>query len=505
MADLAQLERALINADAAGDVEAAKALAGEIGRLRSQPSPSMPTTPIKIGKDAFGDTLRQVLQEADWGTRNIAGAGTALSDLWQGAKQLVGAGDKQAIEANNIIKEEAPIGSIAGNMAMLAPLGAAVPAFNTIKGATALGAGLGALSPTIDENVLQGKAINTALGGAGGAAGQVAGQYVGKKLGEKAARLAVKKAQDEPINATIREAVDAGYVIPPGQVNPSFKNRVLESVGGKIATQQMAANKNQTVTDALARKAAGLADDAPITPQTLQAARDIIKKPYQEIAGLGLQKELDDLDEVRAGARAAWNEYKTQKTRSALNDYKALSSQAKQLEQGIDSALVKAKRPDLMKQFRDARAALAKNHDVEEALIEGGGTIDARSIARLAQKGAPLTGDLRTIGNFANNFPKITQPDKMVGTPDAHNMKYLASLLLGGGGGAAMGPGGIAAGALPFVTGPAARSAMFSKGAQQSLIPSYDLTPAQKLAQALIARNQVAPLSAYGAMETLGQ
>ena len=68
------------------------------------------SSPVKIGKEAFGDTLRQVLQESDWGTRNIAGAGTALSDLWQGAKQLVGAGDKQAIEANNIIKEEAPIG-----------------------------------------------------------------------------------------------------------------------------------------------------------------------------------------------------------------------------------------------------------------------------------------------------------------------------------------------------------------------------------------------------------
>jgi hypothetical protein len=37
MADLAQLERALINADAAGDVDAAKALAGEIGRMRNQP------------------------------------------------------------------------------------------------------------------------------------------------------------------------------------------------------------------------------------------------------------------------------------------------------------------------------------------------------------------------------------------------------------------------------------------------------------------------------------
>jgi hypothetical protein len=112
---------------------------------------------------------------------------------------------------------------------------------------------------------------------------------------------------------------------------------------------------------------------------------------------------------------------------------------------------------------------------------------------------------MATIGNFANNFPRITQPDKVVGTPDAHNMKFLASLLMGGGGGAAMGPAGIAAGALPFATGPAARAAMFSKGAQKGLVPSYDLNASQKLAQALIARNQIAPLSAYGAMEAFGK
>ena len=42
MADTSALERALVNADAAGDVEAARVLAGEITRLRSTSAPDAP-------------------------------------------------------------------------------------------------------------------------------------------------------------------------------------------------------------------------------------------------------------------------------------------------------------------------------------------------------------------------------------------------------------------------------------------------------------------------------
>ena len=54
MADIAQLERALINADAAGDVEAAKTLAGEIKRMRYVDSAKAP-------EQGFGEKLSTVL------------------------------------------------------------------------------------------------------------------------------------------------------------------------------------------------------------------------------------------------------------------------------------------------------------------------------------------------------------------------------------------------------------------------------------------------------------
>src|SRR6185503_15259758 len=86
------------------------------------PTPAGPwqdfAQPQKIGAQAFPDFLKAELANADWGTRNIAGFGTALSDLWEGAKQFVGKGDAQQIEANKIIEHAAPVGAVAGNVAM---------------------------------------------------------------------------------------------------------------------------------------------------------------------------------------------------------------------------------------------------------------------------------------------------------------------------------------------------------------------------------------------------
>ena len=49
--------------------------------------------PLKIGKDSFGDSLRGELKNASWFERNLAGAGTALSNLYEGAKQFAGQGN----------------------------------------------------------------------------------------------------------------------------------------------------------------------------------------------------------------------------------------------------------------------------------------------------------------------------------------------------------------------------------------------------------------------------
>jgi len=458
------------------------------------------TAPVKIGKDAFPDTLRQVLQETDWGTRNIAGAGTALTNLVEGAKQLVKGSELYNLSTNGrfalpgdakpspssqsreIIREEAPVGALAGDIAVATPLFAA--GGPSVPMAAGIGATYGGMQPANTEGQ---RFANSTIGAGLAAGGQAVANKATGWMAKKSADMAAKKSAHAPIDSTIKEAVDAGYVIPPGEVNPTFVNRQLESMGGKIATQQMASSKNQAVTDALARKAAGLMPDDPITPETLKAARDVIKKPYQEIAGLGLQPKLDALDAARAEANAAWREYGRQGTRAALNDFKKFSGEAKAIEKEIESSLFKANKPDLMRAFRDARIALAKNHDVETALIEGGGTIDAKAIGRMFQRGNKMTGELKTIGAFSNNFPKVSQSGNTMGTPDAHNLKWILSGALGAGGGMSGDPKYAALGLLPLLGGPAARSAMFSRAMQSALAnPVYNVPVAARVGGGLL-------------------
>lgn len=188
--------------DAAAPVDY-DALASQFGGVDNQPSAQAPFAngPLKMGAESFPDQLRQELQDAGWGTRNIAGAGTALSNLWEGTKQFVGQGDQQRIEANKIIRNEAPIGAFAGDVASTAiPFGMAG---NSVKAAAAVGAGYGALQPVSGEqsiaNVVQGKLINTGLGAATAAGGQAAANKllsgVSNKLASIEQKVQAKAAQ----------------------------------------------------------------------------------------------------------------------------------------------------------------------------------------------------------------------------------------------------------------------------------------------------------------------
>ena len=114
----------------------------------------MAPQPIKIGRDAFADTLRDTLRGTDWGTRNIAGAGSAVINAWEGLKGLVGKTSQQNVRDQALIAQEAPIGNLGGN-AGLAYLTGLIP------GATSAPAsGKGALQ--LAKEALQSGAIGGA-------------------------------------------------------------------------------------------------------------------------------------------------------------------------------------------------------------------------------------------------------------------------------------------------------------------------------------------------------
>lgn len=324
--------------------------------------------------------------------------------------------------------------------------------------------------------------------------------------------------------ATAKESIDAGYIIPPSMINPSFKNKTLESISGKYGTAQMASTQNQAVTENLARKALGLPADAPLNFATMQAYRAAQHQagyePLRQVgvipAGAKFDQALTDIvnqyqgkgtipalakgkqdvtdlvnsyrsngfdsgdavDAIRVLREDASALYKSA-TASDKAKAKATRSIADAFEGAIDDALTTSGQKDLLASYRTARENIAKSGSVEKAIREGSGTLDARKLAAELQKGKFLSGELKTIAQFANVFDKAAQPPHLIGSPDVHNLRAAFSTGAGAGGaglGAFLGGpvgaavGGATAAAYPYVVPPIARSIMFSNRAQNNLL-----------------------------------
>jgi hypothetical protein len=329
-------------------------------------------------------------------------------------------------------------------------------------GAVTGGAAAGLVNP---EDAPLGALIGGALPGAvatGGRASEALGQLARGRASAPSSQL---------LN-TAREAIDAGYVIPPNMVKPSFKNQFIESVAGKQATQQIASTKNTAVTEGLVRQALGIADDVPLSQGTLENLRKTAGKAYAEVSSLSPQAaaDLEALKVARneaSGWFAAYN-------RSARPDDLVKAKEARALTETLEKALERhaeeAGKSSLIPALRDARKQIAKTYTVGRALNDAAGTVDARVLGRMHEKGAPLSDGLDVAGKFASAFPSVAKSPQQVGSPGAHNLRSIASMFMGGGGFAAGGPLGMAAAAVPWVAPPVARSLMFSPSAQRGLL-----------------------------------
>jgi hypothetical protein len=79
-------------------------------------------------------------------------------------------------------------------------------------------------------------------------------------------------------------AREAGFVLPPSQVNPSLANRLLEGAGGKAQLAQELSAKNQRLMQEKIRGDLGIEAEAPLAPETFDAARRRASGAYGELA-----------------------------------------------------------------------------------------------------------------------------------------------------------------------------------------------------------------------------
>jgi len=259
------------------------------------------------------------------------------------------------------------------------------------------------------------------------------------------------RAVTTPRQVALEAGQNAGYVVPPATTNPSVTNKMLESLGGKIGLEQDARAINTEITDELARKAIGLADDAPITKEALQGIRaaaaapnkairatgeivtdaefdkgvaDVLAK-YKSAGGVSPKLATNEIQELadsfnkkfpasdavdaiqvlrdKASAAYAKGESETGKGLRALS--KVLEDQVERhLETlGSDGA-------DILQRFREGRVLMAKTYTVEKALNTSTGHVSAAKLASELNKGKPLTDTLLTAAKFGAAFPKVATP-----------------------------------------------------------------------------------------------
>ena len=337
-----------------------------------------------------------------------------------------------------------------------------------------------------------------------------------------AKRGQAKMTKQQKLNAvrddTLREGQAQGFVVTPGSVTPTVGNILLERIGGKTRVEQLAGVRNQQVTDSLARRAVGLPDDAPLTRDTM---RDIRAQEYtagyaplanigRVVADADFKKALQDVTDAFTGASKSFKGAAPQDVQKLIKPYnvadfdaadaiaatrtlrenarnnfqkgegalgRAQIAVSNALEAQLERSLQAANNPQaaaLLDEFRNSRKRMAVSHAIEDAIVEGTGSVDARKLASDLQKGKLLTGELETAAKFANTFKRVVMTPGAVGTPATQTFGGVGMSTRGIIGGATAGlPGGIAAAFLPELAAAGAQRYMLSGPAQRGALPAY--------------------------------
>ena len=513
MATKEDLYSALRKADAAGDVEGAKRLAAYIQTMPAepaQPATAAPAVEERSKARSFGEgAWRGAAGIGNTALLPVRGLLNALAPKENSLSTLVTGEQKRSgplAPAANLLVDRVPqamnwldqenasnpisygAGKLASEVALTYPIGGAVAAPVKAAGASLGAPSLVRLGNAIATggmrtgapvaNTLGAKAADLGIRMAGGAitggvtAGVVDPEQAGTGAMAGGALPAVLKglglagnALGRTINgpavpanvlATVQKALDAGYVLPPSQAKPTLFNRMLEGAAGKLTTAQNASARNQTTTNALARKAVGLADDAPITLDSLQAIRQQAGRAYEAVRGAGtvkadetFVKALDNISAASSGAERSFpglaqNEIPSliQKLKrpsfdsgDAVDAIKVLRDSAEAayakgdkaagsayrsasaaLEGALERHMAATGQTEALQALREARQLIAKTYTVESALNKASGNVDAKVLAGKLKKGKPLSGELQQVAEFASSFPKAAQTVESMGS-----------------------------------------------------------------------------------------
>lgn len=291
----------------------------------------------------------------------------------------------------------------------------------------------------------------TAFGLAGGLAG-------GAFVRPQPTGPSVKQLQNVTRDTALQKGKEVGYSALPRDVGAGKVARTMESISDKIRIEELISANNQQVTNNLARRYLDIPESTPLNLDTLKQAREYVTPVYDKIRNTGVinfgktnpfSKVVKNVQYVPKGTTPLLGQKPQNYSMTADNAIEQLKelrntgsayltsgkniqkpdprlvklgneylNQAKILEANIAKHLDEIKSPELYKEFQDARQYIAKTFTVEKALNPMTGVVDAKNIAKqVYDKDVPITGELKTVADFAKAFPKVTKPIAEPPTP----------------------------------------------------------------------------------------
>lgn len=383
----------------------------------------------------------------------------------------------------------------------------------------------GPLARSVGAMLAEGPKMQMASGAASGAASGLTREAGGGEIAQGVAGLAgallpgaatapfrsVADPARRQLAASAQKANEAGYVIPPVDLNDGAATGLASAISGKIKTSQEASFRNQSKSNDMARKALGLSPEQSLDADALAGIRKEASRAYEPVASAGMvvpgakySNELDDAVSVFSSQAKSFpgmpvppvvSHIEAMKTAQfdsadALNAIKVLRGYADTayragdklvgsaykkgaaaLEGAIEDHLVGLGAPatQMLKDYRDARQMIAKTYDVQGALNETTGNVNAIKLAADLKKGKPLSNELRTIAETGQAFPKAMQALKEA--PGKNSVLDVVTAL----GGSAV--TGSPIGLVGLAARPALRSALLSNAFQNSYVKRAGNSP----------------------------
>jgi hypothetical protein len=444
MATIDQLGKALINADAAGDVEAAKTLAAEIKRMRGpkfEPRAATPADiPSAIEQPTPAPDGRGILDYIVGGPEAAftLATGAAAVPVSSAAGILTGKfgeGPNKAVQ-ERVMRSFTHQPQTQTARDILGAVGNAVSGLPPYVGT------MGAFRPAPAINALRNEA-------------QMIREF--QPFPERAARLQQERVTQSFQNAPQIEAAQAaqrlGVAIPPAVSNPTRSNKIIAALTGSPEARMARSNELQWTN--AAKKDMGLTPATTLDKAAFDKARSApeITQPYEAVGSIAQltpdEQTLSVIEGLRtpaliggeASARAVSGliDSTVQKLNAGLSGSEALANirNLRQSAQTVYNAQRKGITPpspesiavadasmtianqleELAAQnltgtqaraFQNARTLLAKTYDYERATDFNTGRVDPTELAAMAKQ-KPLTGTAADIASVAANFPTIAE------------------------------------------------------------------------------------------------